>query len=259
MGLGELPPERDWTGGSAFWPNNPNCAPEAGPRTVYDREHVPLTGRELDKAQDLAREILWWTQQPPHQQPPFRADPIRRRTRAVLNAPSGSVAGVAAAAAIAAAEGMLEAVTTYPSAAEASNVQQTILSYTVPPSSRGVVRLWGGQQGDGAFDAVKFQMWVGGLPVSNEINLAAVSSIERMVEVFGLATEGQTVELRARLIDTIAPAYVEVGFYGWVYPCLTTDDSLRSSLSDSFGPNTNGRFGRASCPRPGSGDGRGAM
>ena len=252
MPFGELPIERTWVN-TQQWPPHMDPARTMPPqqRVVYN-PNVQVRPEDRDALQQallLEREVIWWAKQPPHQAPPFRAEPLLRYARAILNAPSGSALGTAGATALSNAEGMIVAVTIYPSTAVATNEGQEILSYTVPAGHRAVVREWGARLGDGASEAVAFQLVTNTPNPTGEVNLAAISDLEHPAGVISLATEGSKIAVMARLIDTVAPAYVQVTIKGWIYPVLQADDSERSSLSDSFGPNTNGRFGRMPCPR----------
>lgn len=250
-GLGELPPERDWTQRTG-WPHRQ--PPAIGPRIMQQPPGTepPVPVALLNDAEHLQRELVWWTQQAPHHAPPFRALPLDRIGRVVLNAPSGSALGTAAATVLATANSMFQTVNVLPSTAVATNGPQTVLSFTVPPGQRAVVRMWGAEVGDAAGDAVGFNLFVNGTPVTGELNLADASSLDFLQEVIGLATDRQLIEVKARNRDTAAPVYVQARIRGWTYPCLQDDDSLRSSLSDNFGPKTNGRFGRMNVCPPGT-------
>lgn len=251
MPLGELPPERDWTQRTA-WPHRQ--PPALGPRLMQAPPgSEPVVSQQLvTDAEHLQRELAWWTQQVPHHAPPFRALPLDKIGAAVLNAPSGSALGTAAATVLATANSMFQTVNVLPSVAVATNEPQTILSFTVPAGTRAVVRQWGAEVGDSAGDSVGFQLVVNGTPVTGEVNLADASSLDMLQEVIGLATERQLILVKARNRDTAAPVFVQARIVGWTYPCLQDDDSLRSSLSDSFGPRTNGRFGGYKACPPGT-------
>lgn len=248
--LGELPIERTW-GHTQQWPwqMDPARTAGAGGRMIYSPPTTPNPddSEALRKALLLEREVVWWSQLAPHQAPPFRAMPLMVYSRAVLNVAAAATLGAAGAAAIGTAEGMIAAVTVFPAVAAAAGVPQQILNFTVPQNHRAVVRHWGARLGDGASEAVTFQIAAGTPNPLGEVELAAISDLEAPAPVLLLATEGQQVSVWARLIDTVAPAYVQTVIKGWIYPVLQADDSLRSSLSDSFGPQTNGRFGRMPC------------
>jgi hypothetical protein len=251
MPMGEWPIERTWVN-TQQWPGfmDPARRMPGAPPVVYDPNRPamsPEAARALETALSIENEVIWWAKQPPHQAPPFRAQPLLLLARAVLNAPSGSTLGVAGAASIAAAEGMIQAVTVYPAVAVAANSAQAILTFEVPAGHRAVIREWGARLGDSAAEAVGFQLVSGQPNPTGEVSLAAISDLDAPAPVCVLATERKKLQVLARNVDTVAPAFVQVCLKGWLYPVLQADDSERSSLSDNFGPNDNGRFARKPC------------
>lgn len=256
--LGEWPIERTW-GHTQQFPGfmDPARTQQAQPKLVYAPPGPtnPADVAALQQAKALERELVWWSQLAPHQAPPFRATPLMVYARAVLNTSTGSAIGTAGATAIATAQSLVSTVSVLPSTAVAFSLQTPVViaSYKVPPNMRAVVRLWAAQLGDGATEAVSFSLRGGNGGQVESVNLAAFSALERPADTIMLVTEGRTIELLGKNNDTVAPAYVEVVFKGWIYPVLQSDDNLRASISDSFGPNpTNGRFSRVPCS-PGGG------
>lgn len=194
-----------------------------------------------------------FAQPPPHVVPPFRSFPLDRTARGVLNAPSGFAPGPLGAAQIAFAETLngSSGLTIFPTVAVATNVQQTVLAYTVPQGFRARVAEWGAELGHSAYEQVLFALYVGSQEVVPEVPLAGYGALEAMAEVMALATEGQVIQVRARNLDPGAPQLVELRFRGWLWRSLQQDDSLRGSLEGSpFAIDTNGRFGQAACPPP---------
>lgn len=221
------------------------CMPPAGVQTIYAPPgSAPYAPPPSMGGAPILLPPPWTTE-------PYRTYPFDQSARVVLNAPSGSTLGTAGATRIADAEvmGSSTALTILPSTADATNVEQTVLTTTVPQGMRLRIAGWGAEIGHSAFEKVLFRLVVGSQVVIGPVQLAAFGDLVDLASIFALGLAGQAVRVLARNADDVAPQYVAVRVYGWLWRSLTQDDSIRGAMGENpYAIDSNGRFGMATCP-----------
>lgn len=249
-----FPQERNWTmpAWPAPWGVQQGPPP---PGVVYPAAPSPEARAAMVSHQQLAEEtargVIWNSQVTPLQDPPYRGQPLVPEVRAVLAPIPGNAAAMAAAVALAAAEAPYSG--GLPLLLPATvNTWVDVLTYAVPRSSRAVLR----QVGFGAplapKDAIRWRVVVGGLPLAlgnPNGGYFPRSSMDDLLDTFAVPMGGQTITIQARNLNPNSGYLVEARLYGWVFPTLQQDDTLRSLLGTN-GLQTNGRFSETAFAPP---------
>lgn len=250
-GMGDLPPEREWT--HPYFPamrQGPVTEPvmQVYPPRTPDQAQAERNAQAQVIADGIRRTANCGTTLPvelsPREGIPFHGEEWRLGGRALIYPPAADTDATAGAAAL------LAAATRYGTAnftagavpaAVSSPIQ--LFFYRTPPGRRVEVERvyvrfadWGAE-GNGA---ILWQVDVGGSVEIEPQSTGTRGVLETRISV----APSSEIAFVVRNRDVRSATLVEVLLWGWSYPVMQSDDTLRSTIMrQGFGPDSNGSLG----------------
>ncbi len=244
--------------------SRPPAEARIGPPTEADAQRaLDQEEQHSDRLRDLFQfsyESILYNQPSPTEAPPFRADVLDATfNRAMIAPPTapGNADGLLGAQECAAAEASISGVAVPVLVPATVGDFVDVITFTVPQNNALYLHSIGAWGHDflAAREVIRWRVLASGRVVTSTRELGLLGSPDTPVRVHAILGEAQVLTIQAQNLDTVSGSLVEAIAFGWVFPVLRNDDTLRGLLDPQRGPRDRGRFGPGNF---GGGSGAGA-
>lgn len=236
-GLGDLPPDYQWSQSGSRVPGGPGPVHQVQPpqgdqygRSLAFSEEQRSLIEALDEV--LSRKALVRAELAPHIHPPFRGIPLDEIGEAVFVNTIDADVSLSGFLLEDAQHAWATTTSTIPTIVQTALGQFGVVQqFTVPRSYVAIIRCIGVKGHH--WLARRYVLWrarVGDRLFLPPTRLGFVSEPDDPAPTFAIANEGMTISLEAASEEEHGPVLVQGRFCGWLFPVSQLDDSLRSLL-----------------------------